>query len=146
MALRLSIIEAQKVFQIISSYLGRWLFKGIQLDALEDCMQLFDLTLDDLSNSLSNVTANSLKWRQAVDIQTWLSAALTNQATCLQSLQEASGSLQNTLTNSVVHMSRVVSNSLALVNNISVVGKDSRRPPVHNRRLFSDPTKHEASQ
>lgn len=140
MALRLSIMEARKVLQIISA-ISRWLFNGIQLYALEDCMQLFDLTLDDLSNSLSEVTANSLKWRQAVDIQTWVSAALTNQATCLQSLQEASGSLQNTLTPTVHNMSRFVSNSLALIKNISVIGKDSK-PPVHNRRLSSDPTKH----
>jgi len=142
MALRQSIIEAQKVIQILSR-MRRLAFKGRQLGALQDCMQLFDLTLDGLSKSLSNVTANSLKWRQAVDIQTWLSAALTNQATCLQSLQEASGSLQNILTSNVVHMSRVVSNSLALVKNISVVGKHSKRPPVHNRRLFSNPASHE---
>ena len=116
----------------------------MQLDALEDCTQLFDLTLDELSKSLSNVTANSLKWRQAVDIQTWLSAALTNQATCIQSLQEASGSLQNILTKNVLNMSRVVSNSLALTKNISVVGKGSKSPAVRNRRLFSEPMRHES--
>ena len=77
MALRLGITEGQKVLQIISR-LPRSTFKGRQLDAIEDCMQLYDLTLDDLSKSLSNVTANSMKWRQAVDIQTWLSVALTN--------------------------------------------------------------------
>jgi hypothetical protein len=37
MALRLSINEAKRVFQIISR-IGWWEFKGRQLGALEDCM------------------------------------------------------------------------------------------------------------
>lgn len=142
-SIRLSVIEAQKLFQIISR-LGSWAFKGRQLYALEDCMQLNDLTLDHLSKSQTNIAADTLKWRQALDIQTWLSAALTNQATCVESLQEGSGILQNILTKTVLGVSRVVSNSLALVKKIPVIGKDSKKPPVHNRRLFSNPTSHES--
>jgi hypothetical protein len=51
--------------------------------------------------------------------------------------------LKNILTKTVFNTSRVVSNCLALVINIFVDGKDSTRPPVHNRRLFSDSTRHE---
>eukprot|EP00253_Pinus_taeda_P007160 PITA_07160 len=142
-SIRLSVIEAQKAFQIISRL--RWgAFKGIQIDALEDCMQLNDITLDHLSKSQTNVAADTLKWRQVVDIQTWLSAALTNQATCVESLQEASGTLQNILSKSVLDVSRVVSNSLALVKNFPVIGKDSNKPSLHSRRLFSNPTSHES--
>jgi len=136
MSLSQNIMEAQQVFQIVSG-ISRWLFSGIQLQALEDCIQLFELMLDDLSNSLSKVTADALKWRQVADIQTWVSAALTNQATCIQSLQEANGNVQNTLSPSVHNVSRGLSNSLALVNNISVIGKASKKPPVHNRGLSS---------
>ncbi|XP_057872545.1 pectinesterase-like isoform X2 [Cryptomeria japonica] len=106
-----------------------------QLGALQDCIQLFDLTLSDLEKSLLNVSnsnSNFLAWRQAFDVETWLSAALTNQATCLEGFQEASGGRQISFSSNLRNVSRLLSNSLALVKNISVVGRH------HNRRLLSE--------
>nr|QIR83167.1 pectin methylesterase 9 [Cunninghamia lanceolata] len=133
-ALNVSIAEARKVFDLIAR-LGRWAFTGRQLIAFEDCLELFDITLDNLERSMSKVNnsnSNYLDWRQSLDVQTWLSSALTNQATCLQGFQETSGNQQSTVSNSLHNVSRLLSNSLALVKNIPVVGRH------HKRRLLSD--------
>ncbi|GLJ09566.1 hypothetical protein SUGI_0112000 [Cryptomeria japonica] len=133
-ALKLTIIEARKVSHFLSR-LSRMAVTPRQKGALQDCVQLFDLTLSDLEKSLLNVSSsnsNFLAWRQAFDVETWLSAALTNQATCLDGFQEASGGRQITFSSNLRNVSRLLSNSLALVKNISVVGKH------HNRRLLSE--------
>ncbi|GLJ09569.1 hypothetical protein SUGI_0112080 [Cryptomeria japonica] len=133
-ALKLTIVEARKVSHLLSQ-LSRVAVTPRQLGALQDCIQLFDLTLSDLEKSLSNVSnsnSNFLAWRQAFDVETWLSAALTNQATCLEGFQEVSGRRQISSSSNLRNVSRLLSNSLALVKNISVVGRH------HNRRLLSE--------
>ncbi|GLJ09565.1 hypothetical protein SUGI_0111990 [Cryptomeria japonica] len=134
MALNVSIAEARKVFELIAR-LGRWAFNQRQLIALEDCLELFDITLDSLERSMSKVNnsnSNSLGWRQSMDVQTWLSAAITNQDTCLEGFQESSGNQQSSFSSSLHNVSRLLSSSLALVKNIPVVGSH------HKRRLLSD--------
>ncbi|KAH9306471.1 hypothetical protein KI387_010875 [Taxus chinensis] len=134
-ALNFTITEAKKVFEIISQ-IGGWAFSGRQLVAFRDCLQLFDITLDNLEKSLLNMNdsgnGESLAWRKAFDVQTWLSAAITNQGTCLEGFREASGGGQVTFSDSLRNVSRLLSNTLVLVKNISVVGTHKKR------RLLSD--------
>eukprot|EP01018_Ginkgo_biloba_P027976 Gb_01422 [translate_table: standard] len=107
--------------------------------ALEDCMELFGYTLQQLNNSLAslmNLNVKTMK-RQAGDIWTWLSASLTNQETCMDGFTNSNGNLKSLLYNRVQNVSMLVSNSLAIVKRISateVNGKDLRR---HKRRLLS---------
>ncbi|GLJ30707.1 hypothetical protein SUGI_0608550 [Cryptomeria japonica] len=114
-ALKLTIVEGRKVSKFLSGP-SREAVTPPQLGALQDCIQLFDLTLSDLEKSLLNVSnsnSNFLAWRQAFDVETWLSAALTNQATCLEGFQKASGGRQITLSSNLHNVSRLLSNSLA---------------------------------
>ncbi|GLJ09564.1 hypothetical protein SUGI_0111980 [Cryptomeria japonica] len=128
-ALNVSIAEVREVIALISR-LGQGAFNVKDLVALQDCQELLDITLDTLERSMSKMTnsnSNSWGWRQSLDVQTWLSAAIANQATCLEGFKETSGSQQTTFTNSLRNVSRLQSNSLALVKNIPVVGRHQKR-------------------
>uniref|UniRef100_A0A0D6QUC5 Pectinesterase n=1 Tax=Araucaria cunninghamii TaxID=56994 RepID=A0A0D6QUC5_ARACU len=140
-ALEMSIAEANVVDGFIPRS-RRSSRDSKQNQAIEDCKQLYDLTLDYLTESLSKLTnsgVNSVKWSEAVDIQSFLSAALTNQATCLDGLKEANANLRSfSFTNHIINASRSVSNSLALIKKFWIAGKSSQEPSVHNRRLLSN--------
>ncbi|KAE9611823.1 hypothetical protein Lal_00011547 [Lupinus albus] len=85
-----------------------------EIRALQDCKSLAELNLDFLSSSFQTVnkTSSFLQSSQADDIQTLLSAILTNQQTCLDGLQ--STSLKNRLFSSISNDTKLFSVSLAL--------------------------------
>ncbi|GLJ52722.1 hypothetical protein SUGI_1122540 [Cryptomeria japonica] len=110
-----------------------------QTQAIEDCRQLYDLTIDYVTESLSILTESSLQWKDAVDIQSYQSAALTNQITCLDGLNEANIDLHLlSFTDHVANASQSVSNSLAIVEKLFIRAMKSSKTSVHSRRLLSD--------
>eukprot|EP00253_Pinus_taeda_P028588 PITA_28588 len=94
-----------------------------------DCAQLFQDTMDHLNVCLSN---DSIK----KDIPTWLSAALTNQDTCLNGFRDfnltTSSSISPLLSSRVLNVSELLSNSLSMYK-FSSMSRDS----LKNRRLLS---------
>ncbi|RHN64511.1 putative pectinesterase [Medicago truncatula] len=80
--------------------------------AIQDCEELQQSTLSSLKRSLSGI--RSSKSRKLVDARTYLSAALTNKNTCLESLDSASGTLKQVLVDSVINTYKHVSNSLSM--------------------------------
>nr|QIR83184.1 pectin methylesterase 26 [Cunninghamia lanceolata] len=117
---------------------------SMQSQAIEDCNFLYGLTVDYLMASLAkltNSTNSTVGWKSAVDIQSYLSAALTNQATCLEGLKLANVKLrQFSFTNGISNASDSVSSSLALMKKFFIAGKapPKRSRSVHSRRLLSD--------
>ncbi|XP_010932336.1 probable pectinesterase/pectinesterase inhibitor 16 [Elaeis guineensis] len=95
---------------------------------MDDCLELLDITLDQL-----NDVANPKKSSSPHDIKTWLSAALTNQATCKDSLQtlEASDG-KDAMNHQVESLTQFISNSLALHKKLNG-GKNAG-----GRKLLSD--------
>eukprot|EP00253_Pinus_taeda_P021026 PITA_21026 len=113
-----------------------------QTSALQDCMELMDITRDQLDSSISLLKRHDLKAftrEQAGDLQTWLSASVTNQDTCLDGLSDYPKSVARVLVeSSVQNLRKLVSNSLA----IAKVAHESRRPdPSPELRLPSDSMK-----
>ncbi|GLJ52724.1 hypothetical protein SUGI_1122600 [Cryptomeria japonica] len=135
-ALNISIPKTQTVRDSISSDSAR---SSINTQAVDDCRELYDLTVDYLRESLSILTESSMEWKDAVDIQSYQSAALTNQITCLESLNEAKMDL-NLLpfTDYVANASVAVSNSLAIVEKLFIRAKESQQTSVNRRRLLSE--------
>ncbi|XP_050215236.1 probable pectinesterase/pectinesterase inhibitor 35 [Mercurialis annua] len=82
-----------------------------------DCVELLDDSLDLLSNTINR--KNNPKYTNN-DVQTWLSAALTDQQTCIQSLQndklrnKLSGNKGQEMIPIARNLSQHISNSLAL--------------------------------
>ncbi|WVZ18488.1 hypothetical protein V8G54_005810 [Vigna mungo] len=85
--------------------------------ALADCKDQFDDALSRLNDSLS--AAAALTDKAVSDVHTWVSAAVTDQQTCLDGLEEAGDAaglekMKKMMTRSEEYMS----NSLAIVANI----------------------------
>ncbi|KAJ9178601.1 hypothetical protein P3X46_010472 [Hevea brasiliensis] len=103
--------------------------------AMKDCIELLDDSLDQLSNVINR--KNNLIQRHS-DVQTWLSAALTNQDTCIESLhnskfKEEKGVMISTARN----LSHHISNSLAFyVSHYGTEEANKKSNPI-GRKLFA---------
>lgn len=79
---------------------------------MNDCLEL----LDDAIDLLDNVMMTSLLKPNDDDVQTWLSAALTNQETCLESLKKDKFKVEKDIMDATARsLSQFISNSLALL-------------------------------
>ncbi|BAF22534.1 pectinesterase [Oryza sativa Japonica Group] len=97
--------------------------------ALSDCLELFGHTLDLLGTAAAELSAgNSTAEESAAGVQTVLSAAMTNQYTCLDGFAGPSasedGRVRPFIQGRIYHVAHLVSNSLAMV----------RRLPTQRRR------------
>ncbi|XXG81627.1 hypothetical protein AAC387_Pa09g2213 [Persea americana] len=99
---------------------------------VDDCSELLEDSVERLSNVL-----DSTKGASPDDIQTWLSAALTNQETCLDSLKSVNSPLEKELMERAKNSSQSISNSLAMY--MSMKGGETKKSVGGGgRRLLSD--------
>ena len=118
-SVRKSISQARKFLNLIDKYLRRRSTLSITaVPALEDCRLLASLNLDFLLSSFQTVnkTSRVLSSLKAEDIQTLLSAILTNQQTCLEGIQgtASSWSVKNGISAPLASDTKLYSVSLAL--------------------------------
>ncbi|GLJ09567.1 hypothetical protein SUGI_0112010 [Cryptomeria japonica] len=119
-AVSVGVLAVEKVMAHVRS-LYRPDLDFTQRTALQDCMELFDDTLDQLNGTLSHLHNISF-WsmpKHGAEMQTLLSAAMTNQYTCLEGLQLSKGNLEQDMNGPLSYVSNLVSNSLAMVGNLS---------------------------
>ncbi|KAE9597712.1 hypothetical protein Lal_00041416 [Lupinus albus] len=92
--------------------------------AMQDCIENMDSSVDSLQKSArelnlmgDNAISENFDWHMS-NVQTWVSAALTYQSTCLDSFAgpKMNGNLKDTIRGRVIIVSQVTSNALALVN------------------------------
>ncbi|XP_027919318.1 probable pectinesterase/pectinesterase inhibitor 20 [Vigna unguiculata] len=89
-SVRKSLSQSRKFLNLVNSFLqDRSSLSLPTTRALEDCQFLAEQNFEYLSNALDNVdkASDDLPTTEAEDQQTMLSATLTNQETCLESLQ-----------------------------------------------------------
>ncbi|KAG6523589.1 probable pectinesterase/pectinesterase inhibitor 34 [Zingiber officinale] len=110
--------------------------------AYEDCMELLDHSQEQLSNSLLAVaTAGASPASRArvrgfsdEDVITWLSAALTNQDTCDEGLQQVADlRVKRHMESQTKDLSELVSNCLAIFSGLGR-NKDFAGIPIHDKR------------
>lgn len=85
--------------------------------ALEDCIQLLDNTISDLKSSLHDLKRSPSK--NYNDLQTLLSAAMTNQGTCLDGLGRSKKNLRKYVKRRLHKISHHVSNCLAMLKKLN---------------------------
>ncbi|MQL81299.1 hypothetical protein Taro_013770 [Colocasia esculenta] len=94
--------------------------------AVQDCAQTVGDTVDQLQRSMKELGrmgrpgSPGFAWCLS-NVQTWVSAALTDQTTCLDGLSRATRvdpRIRAAIQWKIVHLSQVTSNALALVNRI----------------------------
>ncbi|XVF09101.1 hypothetical protein REPUB_Repub07fG0062200 [Reevesia pubescens] len=91
--------------------------------ALKDCMTLFDDALSRLNDSLFAMKVGSgkepvLTKEKISDIQTWISAAMSDQDTCNDGLEEMGSTVADEVKSQVQSCKESNSNSLAIVANM----------------------------
>ncbi|XP_057535932.1 pectinesterase-like [Amaranthus tricolor] len=92
----------------------------LQHYAVKDCLELLGDTIDELETVLDDLAGQCGPTRNFTDIGTYLSAAMTNQYTCLEGFAGGSSrTLRKFIQNGLFHISQHVSNSLAILKKIS---------------------------
>lgn len=125
---------------LVDKYLHRGsTLSATAVRALQDCRTLGELNLDFLSSSFQTVnkTARFLPSLQADDIQTLLSAILTNQQTCLDGLKDTASawSVRNGLSIPLSNDTKLYSVSLALFTKGWVPSRKNKvSSPLHQTR------------
>ncbi|CAN6690435.1 unnamed protein product [Malus baccata var. baccata] len=101
--------------------------KGRNQVALSDCIECFQNAIDELHKSLDvlrTLTKMTFDTKMA-DLNTWLSAALTNGDTCLDGFEGQKGKPVKLLQDRVLKVTYITSNALALVNKLATTGLGS---------------------
>ncbi|KAK3194106.1 hypothetical protein Dsin_025416 [Dipteronia sinensis] len=127
--------EAKTVNQYLISLKKHYYtrLRGRNRVALLDCMETFQDTIDQLHKSLGilrKLSAANFE-SQMGDLTTFMSAALTDQDTCLDGFegQRGGGAQVNLLKNRVLNATYLTSNALALVNKLATSGLNSLTDP-----------------
>ncbi|XP_020210029.1 probable pectinesterase/pectinesterase inhibitor 41 [Cajanus cajan] len=117
-SVRKSLSQATTFLNLVNKYLKRRSsLSSAAIHALQDCQTLAELNVDFLSTSFQTVnkTTPFLPTSEADDIQTLLSAILTNQQTCLEGLQlQPNASLTHRLSLPLSNDTKLYTVSLAL--------------------------------
>ncbi|XP_047164243.1 probable pectinesterase/pectinesterase inhibitor 7 [Vigna umbellata] len=143
-SLRESLSQGTKFLNLVNRHLQRRSSLSTSaIHALQDCQTLAELNVDFLSSSFQtlNHTTTLLPSSRADDIQTLLSAILTNQQTCLESLQVTASAwrVSSGLFLPLSNDTKLYTVSLALFTKGWV-------PTNANVTAFHPPSKHHASR
>ncbi|XP_059625641.1 pectinesterase-like [Cornus florida] len=92
--------------------------------ALDDCVDLFHYTISELNTAISDLSRKSPSTHYH-DLQTLLSAAMTNQYTCLDGFAYSEANVRDFIQDRLFNISRHVSNSLAMLKKITAVNASS---------------------
>ncbi|WJX60422.1 hypothetical protein P8452_45631 [Trifolium repens] len=104
--------------------------------AIQDCIENMDDSLDSLSQSvrelgsIGHAVGEDFMWHMS-NVQTWVSAALTDDNTCLDGFAGPSmnGNVKASIKNRVVNLTQVTSNALALVNRLASIHHQTAETP-----------------
>ncbi|XP_014493182.1 pectinesterase inhibitor 9-like [Vigna radiata var. radiata] len=95
--------------------------KGREWRAVQDCVETIGDSVERLKQSVRELGRTGLgedfAWHMS-NVQTWVSAALTDDNTCLDGFAGSAmnGNVKSDITERVIHVAQVTSNALALVN------------------------------
>lgn len=105
--------------------------------ALDDCIKLFDDTVDELNITMINLSNTKMKSKHK--LQTLLSAAMTNLYTCLDGFAYTEGNVRHKIQDRLLHISHHVSNSLAMLKKVPVVrGLQVKKASESDQNMFPE--------
>nr|WKY20394.1 pectinesterase/pectinesterase inhibitor 12 [Striga hermonthica] len=128
--LRTALSQGLKLSTLLSAAAGGRGLVEKQRGAVQDCTQLHQITRSALQKSISHITSGGNK---IDDARTFLSAALTNRATCLEGLDSAAGPMKLPLLAALDATYAHVGNSL------SILSRRGQLAPPGRRRLLGYP-------
>lgn len=109
------VLAAESDVQSLGCGPGRAPLTVLQRRASQDCMELLDYTMDDLQAAYDGVTGSD-PTRKYADLQTVLSAAMTNQYTCLDGFAVGSNrTVREHIQPDLIKIAHHISNSLVML-------------------------------
>ncbi|CAL9023966.1 unnamed protein product [Prunus brigantina] len=142
-SVRKSLSQSRKFLNLVEKYLKRRSSLSLTaVRALEDCRLLAGLNMDFLLNSFETVnkTSKTLSNLKADDVQTSLSAILTNQQTCLDGIQSTASAWSLKTGLSAPNDTKFYSVSLALFTKgwVPKTKKSATWKPTRKQRGFKN--------
>nr|GMD24700.1 21 kDa protein-like [Ipomoea batatas] len=124
--LSVTISQVKTISSSLSKLKRQGTLRGRSQMALWDCVECFEDALDSLHRSLGVLRKLNAKnfTTQMGDVTTWMSAALTNEDTCLDGFGRPKREKVRWLVNKVTNVSYLTSNALALVNKLATTGPE----------------------
>lgn len=88
-----------------------------EIAAMKDCVELMSDSVYELKKSLDEMSRPGSKDLKLVmsDVQTWVSAAMTNEDTCSEGFAN-DPKMKSVVRGKIVNVAHLISNALALVN------------------------------
>ncbi|KAL9225233.1 hypothetical protein vseg_001182 [Gypsophila vaccaria] len=100
-----------------------------EVGPMRDCLEELNDTIGQLKNSIKEMgqmksSSSTYKFGLLMsDVQTWVSAAMTNEATCMDGFggKVMDSSLKTTIRGKIMNICHLTSNSLALINSFATL-------------------------
>lgn len=126
-AVRVSLARARKVSSYLNTLSGRLKTKRERV-ALSDCVDQISDSVDQLSKTLDELkhlrSGKTFRWQMS-NAETWASAALTNEDTCLDGFREVGSKVKDDVRRKISNAAKVTSNALYMINRL-----DATRPKL----------------
>ncbi|XP_021772834.1 putative pectinesterase/pectinesterase inhibitor 22 [Chenopodium quinoa] len=130
-ALEASLNEVQQAIRKVSDFSSLSSSTAREQIAVEDCKELLDYSVTELAWSLSEmreIRVSGSVHDPRGDLQAWLSAAVSNQDTCLEGFEGTNQHTRNYIKGSLTQVTQLISNVLTLYTQLHVL---PFRPPRH---------------
>ncbi|XP_071708124.1 probable pectinesterase/pectinesterase inhibitor 12 [Rutidosis leptorrhynchoides] len=114
-SLNAAISEATKVLNLLSNTNNNNIHEK-QMGTIQDCNELYQITLSSLNESLVQLTPAPYDPDNLADARDYLAAAATNADTCLEGLETAYGPLKQILVDTIIKANNHVTDSLSLLS------------------------------
>ncbi|KAM3752555.1 hypothetical protein ACB098_03G027700 [Castanea mollissima] len=132
-ALRTTINEARQAIETITKFNALSVSYREQI-AIEDCKELLDFSVSELAWSLDEmkeIRAGVKNIHYEGNLKAWLSAALSNQDTCLEGFEGTDRRLESFIKGSLVQVTQLIGNVLALYTQLHSL---PFKPPRNNTK------------
>ncbi|KAK7263842.1 hypothetical protein RJT34_31439 [Clitoria ternatea] len=127
-ALNVTLASAKSTSAMMSTLAKSRGLQPREVAAMKDCVEVLGDSVDELRRSIDEM--NHLKPSNFEltmgDVQTWVSAALTDESTCTDGFQgsaatteDANNDIKSTVRGRVVQVAQLTSNALALINQLA---------------------------
>ncbi|KAK7258238.1 hypothetical protein RIF29_32800 [Crotalaria pallida] len=133
-ALNVTLASAKSTSAVISTLSKSRGLKPREVAAMSDCVEELSDTVDELRRSIdemSHLRTSNFELTMS-DVQTWVSAALTDESTCTDGFQETAaraldnnnnnGDIKTVVRGKIVQLAQLTSNALALINQLASHG------------------------
>ncbi|CAL5328723.1 unnamed protein product [Camellia sinensis] len=124
-AVKVSLSRARKVSAYLTTVRDGVGASKREQAAVRDCVEQVADSVNELGKTLSelqHLRVGTFRWQMS-NAETWVSAALTNEDTCLDGFREIDGKVKSDVNRKITNVARVISNALYLINRL-----DQSRP------------------